>query len=96
MYYLVAGTNVCGGQGSLGTDSLAVDRPADGACDAQGNDGDLDGVPDINDSCPAEIDPVQLDSDLDIHPQAIMVHDLLMLLPDPHVSDVRAAVHGIT
>jgi hypothetical protein len=65
LYYLVAGTNVCGGQGSLGTDSAAVPRPANGSCVSPGNDGDSDGVPDINDSCPADIDPTQMDSDVD-------------------------------
>ena len=64
-YYLVGGTNVCGGDGSLGTDSGAIERPNDTQCVAQGNDTDMDDVPDINDNCPQNGNPAQLDDDLD-------------------------------
>ena len=64
-YYLVAGSNVCGGGGSLGTDSAGLARPQDGACSTLGNDSDLDGVIDINDSCPADANPTQADADID-------------------------------
>jgi hypothetical protein len=64
-YYLVAGTNTCGGGGSLGQDSSGAERPDLVECVAQGNDTDSDGVPDVADSCPAEANPDQADTDLD-------------------------------
>jgi len=64
-YYLVAGSNVCGGGGSLGTDSAGLARPEDGACATLANDSDSDGVIDINDSCPADANPTQADADID-------------------------------
>jgi hypothetical protein len=63
-YYLVSGSNSCG-DGSLGSGGGGP-RPPLSACtiDPQA-DFDGDGVPDIDDVCPAQADPSQADADLD-------------------------------
>jgi hypothetical protein len=63
--YLVSGTNICGGDGSLGADPNNVDRPNDTPCVPQGNDTESDGVLDINDNCPQDPNPLQQDDDQD-------------------------------
>jgi putative metal-binding protein/thrombospondin type 3 repeat protein len=62
--YFEAGANLCG-QGSLGTTSDGVPRVPAGACAAQNHDADLDGVPDLVDTCPLVPDPAQADGDKD-------------------------------
>ena len=64
-YYLVSATNVCNGDGGVGADSSGQPRPNVAPCLAQGNDSELDGVLDINDNCPATVNPSQQDSDVD-------------------------------
>ena len=63
-YYLVAGTNLCGG-GSLGEDSQGTERTVTAACGTQNRDTDLDGVADLTDTCPLVADPSQTDADHD-------------------------------
>ena len=67
IYYLVSGRNSCpAGEGSLGLDSLGMDRPNDSPCSTGGTaDTDTDLVPDINDNCPLEPNPGQGDGDGD-------------------------------
>jgi hypothetical protein len=64
-YYLVSGTNTCGGDGGLGADSGDLPRPNDTPCVPQGNDSEGDGVLDIDDNCPLALNPLQEDEDLD-------------------------------
>ena len=60
--YLVAGTNAAG-DGTLGTDSGAIERQAGLLCPPADSDGD--GTPDITDTCPLTPDPLQADLDGD-------------------------------
>jgi hypothetical protein len=63
-YYLVTGRNVCG-NGSLGR-GAGGSRPNDSQCSGPvGRDGDGDGVPDVDDTCPLAADPSQPDGDHD-------------------------------
>ncbi|ANM31351.1 hypothetical protein ABI59_19885 [Acidobacteria bacterium Mor1] len=64
-YFLVAATNRCApGEGPLGLSSSGDPR-AGGTCPSPGNDGDSDGVLDIDDNCPAAANADQADADLD-------------------------------
>ena len=63
-FYVVGGTNLCGA-GSLGEDSVGVERAVSAPCGAQNRDTDLDGVPDLTDTCPLVSNAAQTDADFD-------------------------------
>lgn len=62
--YLMAGTNICG-EGILDVPSAVTSRPPPSPCVPMGADGDLDGLIDLVDICPADADAGQEDADLD-------------------------------
>jgi hypothetical protein len=62
-FYLEAGRNVCG-EGSLGA-ATAGARSTASPCPPQSRDTDLDGVPDLTDTCPLIADAAQTDADHD-------------------------------
>ncbi|HEU4402645.1 MAG TPA: MopE-related protein, partial [Candidatus Polarisedimenticolia bacterium] len=65
-FYLVSGVNSCG-EGSLGVDSLQVERPNPAPCllPVPAPDSDADGILDINDNCPLTANASQADQDRD-------------------------------
>jgi PKD repeat protein len=63
-YYLVGARNTCG-DSPAGQSTLVPEIWANPACAAQGNDSDTDGLTDIEDNCPTEINPDQADGDGD-------------------------------
>jgi hypothetical protein len=63
-YYLVNAENVCG-ESSLGADSTGADHVVADPCPDLNQDSDADGVPDLEDNCPTDINPALFDHDAD-------------------------------
>jgi hypothetical protein len=62
--YLLTAVNACG-EGSFGLDNTDEPRTVVGGCADPLQDTDVDGYPDVTDSCPVNADPLQSDADSD-------------------------------
>jgi hypothetical protein len=81
--YLIVGTNICG-EGNFDSPGVIAPRVAAVPCSPQGNDTDLDGIPDLVDICPNDPDAPQPDADRDGRGDAC---DNCPAVPNPTQSD---------